>query len=272
MSELPPAKKSLGQNFLVDPNIARKLVDALQIKPGETVLEIGPGAGALTEPLLAQTERVIAVEIDDRLLPLLRERFGKRLELIHADILDVDLAALAKKENDRLAVLGNLPYYSSSPILFHLLRHRAFVSRAVLTLQREVVDRCCADPGGKDYGTLSIYLALAAEVRRLFTMSPQVFRPRPKVDSAAMLVDFTKPDSAQPRSWSDLEKVVRAAFGQRRKTLRNALGARFGVEKASQLLDEAGIEPGLRAEAVPPAGFVALADALTGGASPLDRF
>jgi 16S rRNA (adenine1518-N6/adenine1519-N6)-dimethyltransferase len=264
MTPLPPVppKHSLGQNFLIDPNIARKLVGALDPQPDETVLEIGPGVGALTAVLLERATRVIAVEIDGRLIPGLRERFGEQLDLLHADILAVDLTELATRAGGRLALLSCLPYYASSPILFHLLKHRAALSRAVLTLQREVADRCCAKPGTKDYGGVSVQLALAASPRRLFTISPHVFRPRPKVESAALLLDFTRPHPAQPRSWDALEQVLRAAFGQRRKTLRNALSAKFDFEKTDEMLAAAGVNPKTRAEDVPPEGFVALAESV----------
>ncbi len=263
MTTLPPVppKQSLGQNFLVDRNIARKLVSALDPRPDEPVLEIGPGGGALTEILVEQGARVIAVEIDERLIPGLRENFGDRIELIHADILSANLTAVAQLHGGKLVVLGNLPYYSSSPILFHLIAHRAALGRCVLTLQREVVDRCCARPSTKDYGSLTVQLMLTAAPRRLFTISPQVFRPRPKVESAVLALDFSPSDMPQPTSWPTLEQVVRAAFNQRRKTLRNALAARFGQEVTDRMLTEAGIAPQTRAENVPPEGFVALAEA-----------
>lgn len=264
MSVIPPAppKKSLGQNWLLDPNIARKLLDALAPTAEETVLEIGPGGGALTEPLCARTGRVIAVEIDGRLIDHLQEKFGERIELIHADIIEVDLSELAARRGGKMAVLSNLPYFASSPILFHLLAHRASLSRAVLTLQREVVNRCCAGPGGKEYGSLSVQLALAAKVKKLFTISPNVFRPRPKVDSAAMLLDFTAPHPRQPQDTALLKRVVRAAFGQRRKTLRNALAAKLGAETTTYLLSSLAASPTVRAEQLSVDQFVDLADAL----------
>ncbi|HPM77189.1 MAG TPA: 16S rRNA (adenine(1518)-N(6)/adenine(1519)-N(6))-dimethyltransferase RsmA [bacterium] len=264
MTAQPPveAKKSLGQNWLTDQNIARKLLDALAPVAGETVLEIGPGGGALTQPLLARTDKVIAVEIDGRLLDHLRETFSERIELIHADILDIDLTELAARCGGSLVVLGNLPYYASSPILFHLLSHRTALSRAVLTLQKEVVERCIAGPGTKDYGSLAVQLTLAAKVKRLFTISPNVFRPRPGVESAAMLVDFTAPHPRQPRDPALLEKVVRAAFGRRRKTLRNALAAELGEDTAAYLLEALAENPMIRAEQLSVEQFVDLADAL----------
>jgi 16S rRNA (adenine1518-N6/adenine1519-N6)-dimethyltransferase len=258
-----PPKRSLGQNFLIDPNMAHKLVDALRLSPGDAVLEIGPGAGALTEPLLEQTDNVVAIEIDDRLIGHLGGKFGDRLELIHNDVLKVDLTALAETRGGRLHVLGNLPYNASSPILFHLLAHRRVLGRAVLTLQLEVVDRCVAGPGGKDYGSVAVQLGLFAAPRKLFSLPPQVFRPQPKVTSAALRLDFTRPVEVLPQDAGRLETVVRAAFGKRRKTLRNSLSAGLGKETALALLEATGIDGGRRAETLRPGEFVSLADAYT---------
>ncbi|NLH48163.1 MAG: ribosomal RNA small subunit methyltransferase A [Myxococcales bacterium] len=261
MIDSPLAKQSLGQNFLADPNLARKLVEALDPQPGETVLEIGPGTGSLTAPLLESADRLIAVEIDDRLVDYLRERFGDRLDVRHLDILQLDLTALAR-ETGPLAVLGNLPYYASSPILFHLLAHRRALSRAVVTLQTELAARCHAKPGTKDYGSLTIHLALYAAPQKLFNLPAHVFRPRPKVTSTALRFDFRRPAPVVPRSDLSLERVVRGAFGQRRKTLHNSLSAAFGRPLADELLARAAIDGRLRAEALAPADFVRLADAL----------
>lgn len=260
MNDRLPAKQSLGQNFLVDANLARKMVAALKAAPGEPVLEIGPGTGALTRFLLEVCETLTAVEIDQRLVPGLREQFGDRLELIHADILNVDLTTLSETKGARLVVLGNLPYYASSPILFHLIKHRAAIDRAVVTLQQEVVERCAAKPGTKVYGSLTVQIALAAQVKKLFTLSPHAFRPRPKVASAVMLLDFTRPAPLAPKSAAMLEKVLRAAFGQRRKQIHNSLAAAFGTETAARMLAAAGIDPRARAETLSPETFVHLAD------------
>lgn len=264
MSGLPPvlSKKSLGQNFLIDPNLARKLIDALHPSPDETVLEIGPGGGSLTAPLLERTTRLIAVEIDDRLIPFLHERFGQQLTLLQADILDIDLTDLAQKSGGPLAVIGNLPYYSSSPILFHLLAHRRALSRIVVTLQSEMVDRCCATVGGKEYGSVSVQLQVYASLRRLFNLSPNVFRPRPQVTSAALEADFCKPLAPLPKSDRHLERIVRAAFSRRRKMLHNSLAGGLGQECAARLLTATGLDGSRRAEQLSPAEFVLLADAL----------
>lgn len=265
MSDRPQviAKQSLGQNFLIDPNLAAKIVRALPDDPTQTVLEIGPGTGALTDILVEAGRRVIAVEIDQRLIPLLHERFGDRVEVIHADVLDVDLTKLAAETPGRLAVLGNLPYYASSPILFHLLAHRRALGPAVLTLQDEVVRRCCAGPGTKDYGSVSVWLALFASPRRLFALPSQVFRPRPKVASAAFGLDFANPVATLPQDEAHFEKVLRAAFGQRRKTLRNSLSGKLGTALTDAILDATRIDGKRRAEQLAPGEFVALADAFT---------
>ncbi|MDP8223662.1 MAG: 16S rRNA (adenine(1518)-N(6)/adenine(1519)-N(6))-dimethyltransferase RsmA [Candidatus Lernaella stagnicola] len=265
MSDSPsiPPKKSLGQNFLIDKNLAAKIVRALPVVPGDTVLEIGPGTGALTEHLADLVPSLVAVEIDARLLPGLQERFGDRVQFVHDDILHVDLTKLAKTRGGRLQVIGNLPYYSSSPILFHLLAHREHVHHAVLTLQEEVVARCCAGPGTKSYGTLSVQLALFAKPRKLFALPPHVFRPAPKVRSAVLALDFQSPETSLPRRYDDFETVLRAAFAQRRKTVRNSLSSRLGAETAVAILAAADIDGGARAESLMPTRFTALADALT---------
>ncbi len=263
LSPTAPPKQSLGQNYLVDRNLAAKLVAALPLAAGERVVEIGAGTGALTDHLLARGARPVAVEIDGRLIPQLAERYGDRVALLHADILQVDLTALARERGGRLAVVGNLPFYLSSPILFHLVAHRRALSQAALILQRELVDRICADPGGKEYGSLTIHLGLFAARERLFRLPASVFRPRPKVDAAALRLDFTRPSALLPRQERDLERVVRAAFGQRRKTLRNALSAGFGKEVANALLAAGGIDGGRRGEQLTAAEYVGLADALT---------
>jgi 16S rRNA (adenine1518-N6/adenine1519-N6)-dimethyltransferase len=256
------AKQSLGQNFLVDPNLVEKLLDALAPGPAEPVLEIGAGTGAITEPLLRRSSNVCVVEIDQRLLPLLRERIGDRATVLHANILEVNLTTLAQERGGRLAVTGNLPYYLSSPILFHLIAHRQALSRAVVTLQDEVAARACAGPGSKDYGSLSIQLSLFAPPRRLFTLARGAFRPQPKITSAAVLLDFAHPAADAPEDASSLERVLRAAFGQRRKMLRNALASSLGAAAVDRVLAVAELDGRVRAEQLAPADFVRLTDAL----------
>lgn len=252
-------KKSLGQHFLSDPGMIDKIVRAIDPRPGQRLVEIGPGAGAITRPLLQRHKALTVIEFDRDLietLTALGESLGAELRIVHADVLTVDFTALAAGEPIRL--VGNLPYNISSPILFHALDHLPVISDMHFMLQKEVVDRMAAGPGSKVYGRLSVMLQARCHVTPLFRVPPGCFRPPPKVDSA--VVRLTPRDPAelgltQPRRF---EQVVRAAFAQRRKTLRNALSTVCEAEAIAAC----GIDPGSRAETVAVAGYVALANAL----------
>ncbi|HET9818225.1 MAG TPA: 16S rRNA (adenine(1518)-N(6)/adenine(1519)-N(6))-dimethyltransferase RsmA, partial [Rhodanobacteraceae bacterium] len=249
-------KKYYGQHFLHDRSVVERIVAAIAPKPGDRIVEIGPGEGALTLPLLHAAGRLTAVELDRELVEPLRTKAAGagELEIIHADILKTDLAVLAGSGKLRLA--GNLPYYVSSPILFHCL---AFIDRIAdmhFMLQKEVVERMAAAPGGKVYGRLSVMLQLACKVEPLLRVAPGAFRPPPRVDSAVVRLT-PLPASQRPGTalGPAVEAVVRAAFGQRRKTLANALRGLLDADA----IRGAGIDPRARAESVPPRGFVALA-------------
>ncbi len=250
-------KKRLGQHFLTDPNTVRKIVDAVEAPPGARVVEIGPGEGALTGTLLDRYPDLVALEVDPEAVAHLHRQFPG-LDVREGDVLDADWRALAAGASGTSAgplyVVGNLPYYITSPILFALLDARPTVARAVVMVQKEVADRLAAPHGSKTYGTLSVYFALYARARTLFTVSRHCFRPKPAVESAVVLVDF---DAADPPdvAFEALQATVRAAFGQRRKMLRNSLGP---------VAQAAGVEvptwaATLRPEAVSPADFVRLA-------------
>lgn len=246
------ARKRFGQHFLHDPAVLGRIVDAIDPRPGDNLVEIGPGRGALTELLLARAGRLRAVEIDRDLTPALRERFGDTLDLIEADALRVDYSVPAAAGPLRL--VGNLPYNISSPLLFTLLASNAAIVDMHFMLQKEVVARIAAAPGTRDYGRLSATVAARADAEVLFTVGPGAFKPPPRVDSAVVRL---RPRPA-PFPLSDLaayDRVVTAAFGQRRKTLRNALA---GLLDADAIAD-AGVDPGVRAERVTPAQFAALA-------------
>ena len=257
-------RKRFGQHFL-EPAWVAKLVNSLDAQPADTFLEIGPGRGALTRPLLPRVHRVVAVEIDRDLAAALRgsedarlQRDGSRgssdprLRVVEGDFLDVDLDAILADEPRPVRVVGNLPYNVSSPILFKLLgAHdggRRF-SDATLMLQREVADRLVARPGTKDYGALAIQVALHADVERVLTLPPGAFRPPPKVTSAVVRLRFHRP-SSDVGDPAIFERLVRGVFLQRRKTLANALKpvADSMGRSASQLLDAAGIDPIRRPE------------------------
>lgn len=251
-----PAKKSLGQHFLHERGIIEKMLLAISPKPGDRFVEIGPGQGALTFPLLDRHGALTAIEFDrDLLEPLTAAaKAHGALTLIHSDVMNVDFTALAAGEPFRL--VGNLPYNLSSPILFHALDHAASIRDMHFMLQKEVVDRMAAAPGSKVYGRLSVMLQAYCTVTSLFKVPPGAFRPPPKVDSAVVRLVPRPPEQVginNPRRFAD---VVRAAFGQRRKTLRNALG---GVCDADRIL-AAGIDPQTRAEQLEVADFVRLAN------------
>ncbi|MBS7456119.1 16S rRNA (adenine(1518)-N(6)/adenine(1519)-N(6))-dimethyltransferase RsmA [Coralloluteibacterium stylophorae] len=251
-------KKSLGQHFLHDTSVVERILQALDPQPGERIVEIGPGAGALTFPLLRRHRTLTAIEFDRDLIAPLRAAAGDlgELEVIHADVLDVDLTALAAGAPIRL--VGNLPYNLSSPILFHALAHRAVVRDMHFMLQKEVVDRMGAAPGSKVYGRLSVMLQAWCRVTPLIRVPPGAFRPPPKVDSAVVRLVPKPEDAVGIADPALFAGVVRAAFGQRRKTLRNALAPVCDA----QAIDAAGIDPGARAETVAVERFVALANLL----------
>jgi 16S rRNA (adenine1518-N6/adenine1519-N6)-dimethyltransferase len=251
-------KKSLGQHFLADTGVVERLLRTIDPRPGQRLVEIGPGAGALTFPLLARHGSLTVVEFDrDLIEPLRAAAAGKgELTVIHADVLSVDFTALAAGES--LRVVGNLPYNISSPILFHMLDHAAVVQDMHFMLQKEVVDRMAAEPGGKDYGRLSVMLQAYCTVDALFDVPPTAFRPPPKVDSAIVRLRPLPPEQITVADRAQFAAVVKAAFAQRRKTLRNALSK----VASSEQIGAAGTDPGARAETVPVAAFVRLANAL----------
>jgi 16S rRNA (adenine1518-N6/adenine1519-N6)-dimethyltransferase len=254
-------RKHLGQHFLVDPNTGRKIVGALQAAPDQPVLEIGPGTGALTGLLDERFATVSAVEIDPRAAELLRSRFPA-VHVIEGDVLAVDYKGLAGGADAQLHVIGNLPYNITSQILFSLIEARRWVDEAVVMMQYEVARRIVAEPGTREYGILSVALRLACRADFLFAVSRNVFRPKPDVRSAVVRLDFVsgvlEVDDPDP-AWT--RRVVRTAFNQRRKTLRNSL---------SLLANEAGRSvpdsyAGQRAEQLAPEDFVRLARYLQSG-------
>ncbi|MCY7312410.1 MAG: 16S rRNA (adenine(1518)-N(6)/adenine(1519)-N(6))-dimethyltransferase RsmA [Pseudoxanthomonas sp.] len=251
-----PPKKSLGQHFLVDRGIIDMIVLAVDPKPGDRLVEIGPGQGAITLPLLRRHGELTAIEFDrDLVVPLSQAAQGVgTLTVIHKDVLQVNFTRLAGE--DRLRLVGNLPYNLSSPILFHALDHAPVVRDMHFMLQKEVVDRMAAAPGSKVYGRLSVMLQAYCAVTALFDVPPAAFRPPPKVDSAVVRLVPHAADAIGIQDRARFADVVRAAFGQRRKTLRNALSGVCDVEQ----IEAAGLRPELRAEQVEVAAFVRLAN------------
>ncbi len=224
-------KKRWGQNFLTDPNIARKIVSAALETPAPRLfIEIGPGRGALTEHLLAGEERYVGIEIDPQLAKYLRERFAQHpnLQLISGDVLHVDFAALARQAPGAAAVVvGNIPYNITSPILFKLFEQAEHLSSAVLMMQKEVGERLIAPPGTKAYGLLAIHTGLFCTVEKRFVVPAHLFTPRPKVDSMVVRLQFKKKATEPFPDFSLFRQVLRHCFQHRRKMLRKSLSMLF---------------------------------------------
>lgn len=252
------AKKSFGQNFLSDESIIRRIVKAVDPSPEDTLVEIGAGRGALTDKLLENAGKVIAIELDRDLIPGLQDRFDGRpnFTLIKDDALKIDFAGLAGTDG-RIKLVANLPYYISTAILQHLIDHRAIFSEMVLMFQREVVERITAKPGDSERGFLTVIVEAYLDVAKLFDVPPSAFQPSPKVWSSVVRIvpkDNIVNDEAALRS------VVSAAFGQKRKTILNNLKNRYS--NAAEILEESGIDPKQRPEALLPEDWLMLTAAI----------
>jgi 16S rRNA (adenine1518-N6/adenine1519-N6)-dimethyltransferase len=258
------ARKRFGQHFLHDPAVIARIVRAIAPKPGEALVEIGPGLGALTAPLLEAAGALTVVELDRDVIPHLRAACGDApaLRVIQADALRVDFTelrgALAAElaPGARLRLAGNLPYNISTPLLFHLLEHSSAIADMHFMLQKEVVRRICAGPGTDDYGRLTVTLAARAEAAELFTVGPGAFQPPPQVDSAVVRI-VPRPAPFPIRDLARYDRLATLAFNQRRKTLHNALKGEVG----DAAFAAAGIDPRARGETLSPEQFARLANA-----------
>jgi 16S rRNA (adenine1518-N6/adenine1519-N6)-dimethyltransferase len=252
------ARKRFGQHFLADTGVLSAIVRAIDPKPGQAIVEIGPGLGALTQPLVELCGRLTVIELDRDLAAALRKRSD--LQVIEADVLTVDFAALAAaQESKKLRIVGNLPYNISSPILFHLLPSAHLVEDQHFMLQKEVVERMAAGPGSKDYGRLSVMLQWRYHVEALFDVAPEAFEPPPRVHSAVVrMTPWPQPDAVDPAL---LESMMAAAFSMRRKLLRHSLGP--WLEARGWRGD---FELRRRAEEVPVAEYLGLARAVAAAA------
>jgi len=249
------ARKRFGQNFLADRHYIDRIVAAVDPALDDNIVEIGPGLGALTVPLLERVEHLTVIEIDRDLAAKLTAQYpSARLALHNADALKFDFSTLGAD----LRVVGNLPYYISSPLLFHLARYAASLRDVTVMLQKEVVERMIAAPATRAYGRLTVMLQVRFRVERLFSVPAGAFRPAPKVDSAVARLVPLREDRPWLSDEAFFARVVAAAFGQRRKTLRNALKTIADEEK----LERAGIAPGARGETLSVADFVRLANEL----------
>ena len=254
-------RRSLGQHFLIDKNIVHKIVRLAELQPGETVLEIGPGRGILTEALLDSSGLVVAVELDAALCAHLRATLGRRsnFRLVEGDALTFEYAQVPSP----FLVVANLPYYVSTPLLFRLLEDRRRIDRLVLMLQEEVVARLAAAPGGRDYGALSIAAQFYCEVRQAFRVPPTCFRPKPQVGSAVVVLTPLRKPRVSVADEAFFFRIVRAGFAHRRKALPNSLRDEgFEGAPTAAALEQAGIDPRRRAETLSIEEFAALADGL----------
>lgn len=264
-------QKKYGQNFIGDPALLERIATVCDWQPGDRALEIGPGAGTLTRAIAREAEEVLAIEIDRRLAPLLEETLADcaNVHLVFTDALKADLDALMRDTlgwDGRYKLIANLPYYITTPLIMHVLEDSEKVSELVIMVQKEVGERLCAAPRSKTYGAVTVMVQYAATVARAFDVGRHAFVPAPEVDSTILhLIPYEK-RPIQAQSDAVLRRVVKAAFSQRRKTLRNSLSS-LGCDKAliKQALEAAGIEDSRRAETLSVAEFVALADAFYEG-------
>ncbi|NLM66814.1 MAG: 16S rRNA (adenine(1518)-N(6)/adenine(1519)-N(6))-dimethyltransferase RsmA [Enterococcus sp.] len=265
-------KKSLGQNFLTEPNILRKIVATADITKETNVIEVGPGIGALTEHLGQSANQVLAFEIDDRLIPVLADTLSPypNIKVLHQDVLTADLAQIIKTEFTQeypIKVVANLPYYITTPIMMHFLESGVPIAEMVVMMQKEVADRISAKPGTKAYGSLSIAVQYYMEAKLAFIVPKTVFVPQPNVDSAILKLTRREKPAVEVVNEKEFFKLTKAAFQLRRKTLWNNLQNFYGKDEATkrwltQALETASIEPSRRGETLSLAEFAALSNAL----------
>ncbi len=262
------AKKEYGQNFLTDPTTAKTIVGKAGIGKTETVLEIGPGLGALTIPLAIQAKKVIAVEKDKKIVPVLKEQLVehdiRNVLILNENILKTDIGEISREENTKLSVVGNLPYNISSQILIKLILERQYVTQACFMFQKELAERLIAKPDCKNYGRLSVVLTYCSDIRKIADVSSSAFFPKPKVDSVVIQIKFKKPLYHVDNEDMFL-KVIKAGFSKRRKNLKNALaGHELGVETSftGMALEKAGIDSRRRAESLTVQEFSLLSNVI----------
>ena len=265
MNERHRAKRSLGQNFLVDPNIQRRIVAALDPQPDEEVLEIGPGQGALTTHLAPLVGRLVLVELDDSLAAALESRFADspQVEVVHRDFLDVTLEELSANPSG-LKVIGNIPYNITTPIIFSLLERDPRPKTILLMVQREVADRMLAPPGSKTYGALAVGVQSVADVERIINVGRNAFRPAPDVESAVVRITPHHPSRLTRSDELALRRLTRAGFGQRRKQFQRILRDAYSLtpEQIKALEAQTGFDLAARPETFSPDSFILLARTL----------
>lgn len=262
--------KALGQNFLVNPTVCPRMAESSGAGQGVGVLEIGPGIGVLTQELCQLADKVVAVELDKRLLPVLDETLAEfdNIKIVNADVLKLDLNRLIAEEFDGLEVVvcANLPYYITSPVIMKLLEDRLPVTAVTVMVQKEAAQRICAPVGSRESGAVTVSVNYYAKPELLFHVSAGSFMPAPKVDSAVIRLDILQ-EPPVDCDRAAFFRVVKAAFSQRRKVIANSLSAGLGISKsnAAALLEQAGITPNARAEQLSLQDFAAIARQLNGG-------
>lgn len=264
-------KKSLGQNFLIDLNILQRIVGAAELTERSGAIEIGPGIGALTEQLAKRTRKVVAFEIDQRLLPVLKDTLSPypHVSIIHEDVLQANVKAVIAEQFEGiedLMIVANLPYYVTTPILMKLLEEQLPVRGIVVMIQKEVAERIAAKPGSKEYGSLSIAVQYYAEAETVFTVPTTVFIPQPNVESAVLRLTLRKEPAVEVQDEAFFFRVVKASFAQRRKTIFNNLVHGFGGKESREAVQEAlldiDIDPKRRGETLSLEEFAKLSDRL----------
>ena len=265
-------QKKFGQNFLIDGRVLEKIMDAADITKEDFVLEIGPGIGTMTQYLAERAREVLAVEIDKNLIPILAETLSEyeNVDILNADILKTDLNKIAEEKNGGhpIKVVANLPYYITTPIIMGLFESHVPVENVTVMVQKEVADRMQAGPGTKDYGALSLAVQYYAEPYIAANVPPNCFMPRPKVGSAVIRLTKHKTPPVQVKNEKLLFQLIRASFNQRRKTLQNGIknfsGFNFSKEEVAEALEQMGVSPTIRGEALTLEQFAQLSNLLYG--------
>lgn len=262
--------KRLGQHFLVDPNIIDKIITKAGLVKSDDILEIGPGMGALTIPMAGVVNSIVAVEKDERLVEYLRQKLDENqienVTIINNDILKADLKELARNRDRKLKVIGNLPYNISSPLLEKLITNKRYFSKAYLMLQYEFARRLASDAGSKDYGAITVMTKYESSISQLFKVGRDVFYPKPKVGSMVIAIDLEMPHPVRAKNDRVFELVVRGAFAQRRKTIKNSLkviSSHFEMDQILKALTRCNIDPLRRAETLSLDDFLHLSDTLS---------
>ncbi len=265
--------KSLGQNFITDPTVIEDILEGCGAGPEDLVIEIGPGIGVLTDAAARAAARVVAIEIDDKLIPILEKTLAQHdnVRIVHRDVLKTDINEIIREERDAgnftgdVKVIGNLPYYITTPIIMKLLEEGVEAESITIMMQKEVADRIKAGPGTKAYGALSVAVQYYCDIDLVVKVPKEVFVPRPKVDSAVLKLTIREEKPVTLKDESTFFACVRGGFGQRRKTLANSITGVCGLTKQSarEVLEAAGIDPGRRAETLDMEEFGRIANAVT---------